>query len=139
MKEFTIIFNDFNCYKYLRNGVSGFIKDIVPSDSLFIEIALNEAVNNAIKHGNNNKVLVRLKVLKNGKLIIRVKDKGTGFDVYETVRKSNEENLLNDINYSILKESGRGLFIIQQVMDKIIFNNKGNDVILVKKMKNTCK
>lgn len=132
MKAFTIIFNDFTCYKYLRNGMSDFIKDMVPHDSTLVEVVLNEAVNNAIKHGRNKKVMVRLKIQKNGLLVIRVKDRGKGFAVDETIQKVNATNMINKINYSALKESGRGLFIIQQVMDKVIYNEKGNDVLLVK-------
>lgn len=132
MKAFTIIFNDFTCYKYLRNGMSDFIKNMVPHDSTLVEVVLNEAVNNAIKHGRNKKVMVRLKIQKNGLLVIRVKDRGKGFAVDETIQKVNATNMINKINYSALKESGRGLFIIQQVMDKVIYNEKGNDVLLVK-------
>lgn len=132
MKAFTIIFNDFTCYKYLRNGISDFINDMVPHDSTLVEVVINEAVNNAIKHGRNKKVMVRLKIQKNGLLVIRVKDRGKGFAVDETIQKVNETNRMKEINYSALKESGRGLFIIQQVMDKVIYNEKGNDVLLVK-------
>lgn len=134
MTEFTILFTDFTCYKYLRNGISDFIKNMVPEDSTLVEIVLNEAVNNAIKHGNNRQVIVKLKIQNNGKLIIRVKDKGNGFAVNETLQIVNETNTAEEMNYSILKESGRGLFIMQQVMDKVIYNQKGNDVLLVKKI-----
>ncbi|EKN71197.1 ATP-binding protein [Schinkia azotoformans] len=132
MKTFTLTFNDFTCYRYLRNGISDFIKDMVADDSTLVEVVLNEAVNNAIKHGRNKKVLVRVKIQKNGFLVIRVKDRGKGFAVDETIQKVNETNMMKDINYTTLKESGRGLFIMQQVMDKVIYNKKGNDVLLVK-------
>lgn len=132
MTEFSIQFRNFTCYKYLRNGISDFIKNMVPEDSTLVEIVLNEAVNNAIRHGNNKHIKVTLKIQNNGKLIIRVKDKGNGFSVDETLQKVNEINTAEEINYSILKESGRGLFIMQQVMDKVIYNQKGNDVLLVK-------
>lgn len=134
MKAFTIIFNDFTCYKYLRNGISDFIKDMIPDDSTLVEVVLNEAVNNAIKHGRNKKVMVRLKIQNNGLLVIRVKDRGKGFTVDETIQKVNETIRMKEINYTEFKESGRGLFIMQQVMDKVIYNKKGNDVLLVKNL-----
>lgn len=134
MKEFTIIFNDFACYKYLRNGISDFIKDMIPHNSTLIEVALNEAVNNAIKHGNKKRIIVKLKIHKNRKLTIRVKDRGQGFQVYETLRKGVDASLAAEIDYSLLKESGRGLLIMNQIMDKVIYNKQGNDVILIKNL-----
>ncbi len=135
MRTFTLIFNEFDCYKYLRNGISDFIKDMVAYDATLVEVVLNEAVNNAIKYGRNKKVMVRVKIQKNGLLVIRVKDRGKGFAVDDTIQKVNETNMMKEINYTTLKESGRGLFIMQQVMDKVIYNKKGNDVLLVKNIK----
>lgn len=134
MKEIYIYFNDFDCYKYFRKGLRAFLKDMVPHHSTLVEVVLNEAVNNAVKHGNDQKVIVKLKVQKNGKLLIRVKDNGHGFAVAETLQRISEKTHHNETNDSLLKESGRGLFIMQQVMDKVLYNRKGNDVLLIKNL-----
>lgn len=131
MKELIIVFNNFDCFKHIRSGIGSFIEDVVPNNPTLVEIVLNEAVNNAIKHGNNQHIYIKLKIQTNGKLLIRVRDNGEGFSVNETVAKAIETNTSEEIN-TALNESGRGLFIMQQIMDKVIYNRKGNDVLLVK-------
>jgi len=75
-----------------------------------ILVAVTEAVNNAIIHGNkqNPEKQVTLSVAKNGDdLIISVLDEGAGFDI-ESLRDPREpENLLRD--------GGRGVFLIHSL------------------------
>jgi len=53
-----------------------------------------------------------------------VRDDGPGFDVASVVRKENESPEL---------ESQRGLSLIQTFMDEVHFNEKGNEITLVKR------
>lgn len=73
-------------------------------------IAVTEAVNNAIIHGNkqNPEKQVTLSVAKNGDdIMISVLDEGAGFNI-ETLRDPREpENLLRD--------GGRGVFLIHSL------------------------
>lgn len=131
MKELIIVFNNYDCYKHIRLGLGSFIKDVVPNGATLVEVVLNEAVNNAIRSSDNNHIVVKLKIHNNGKLLIRVKDSGPGFSVKETISRVIKNNTSDEL-ISSNKESGRGLFIIHQVMDKVIYNQKGNDVLLVK-------
>lgn len=93
-------------------------------------IAVTEAVNNAIKHGNNSdeskKVFIEFLVFPN-KVTIKIKDQGTGFDPRNLKNPLDPENLL--------KESGRGIFILKALMDEVDFNfaNQGTEIILSKK------
>jgi serine/threonine-protein kinase RsbW len=84
-----------------------------------IRLALNEAVTNAIIHGNKNdpskKVYVRAIRNENG-LIISVKDEGEGFDVDNIPDPTDKNNLL--------KPSGRGIFLIRQQADEVSFKEK---------------
>ena len=79
-------------------------------------VACTEAVNNAIIHGNKldpgKKVLVRCRVRKKT-LTLSVRDEGTGFDPENLQDPRDERNLL--------KESGRGVFLMRSLMDKVKF------------------
>ncbi len=77
-------------------------------------VATTEAVNNAIMHGNKSKPEKTVTVdvtIKKRYIVIRVCDEGGGFDPEEIPNPLDEENLL--------KESGRGLFLMQTLMDEV--------------------
>jgi serine/threonine-protein kinase RsbW len=77
-------------------------------------VSCTEAVNNAMIHGNksdpNKRVTIRC-IVENQSLTIRVKDEGKGFDPEGLQDPREEENLL--------KENGRGVFLIRSLMDSI--------------------
>jgi serine/threonine-protein kinase RsbW len=93
--------------------------------------ALGEAIWNAIKHGNklnpNKKIFVSLKIDKN-KLSITVRDEGEGFDP-ENVSPVETEG------EGFGKPSGRGLSWMKAFCDSVTYNEKGNEVTLVKERK----
>jgi serine/threonine-protein kinase RsbW len=77
-------------------------------------VATTEAVNNAILHGNqaNPEKNVTVKVvIKKNYLIVSVCDEGGGFDMSDIPNPLAEENLL--------KESGRGLFLMETLMEEV--------------------
>ncbi len=88
-----------------------------------IYLCITEAVINSIKHGNKNdldkKVFIVLDFNKEG-INIKIEDEGDGFDVKNVQNPILKEN--------INKESGRGIFIIKNLSEKIEFNEKGNQV-----------
>ncbi len=94
-------------------------------------MALREALNNAIKHGNKldpgKHVRVTFDLLPET-LEIKVLDEGDGFDVASLPDPTEPANLL--------KPSGRGIFYMRKFMDRLEFKtekNKGTEVHLVKK------
>ncbi len=92
-------------------------------------VVVTEAVNNAIIHGNkrnpSRKVVVTCE--PRGKmLIIKVKDEGKGFNPHAIPNPIHEDNLL--------RESGRGVFLMHQLMEKVSFNANGNEVTMTMKM-----
>jgi len=79
-------------------------------------VALTEAVNNAILHGNKSNPEKTVEVMcevKEGGLSIRVRDQGRGFKPESVDSPLKEENLL--------RESGRGIFLMRTLMDKVDF------------------
>jgi len=84
-------------------------------------VATTEAVNNAIIHGNkanpDKQVAVKV-VIRKHYVVVRVRDEGGGFDPDKIPNPLDEENLL--------KESGRGLFLMQTLMDEVEIHT--NDV-----------
>tara|TARA_R100000951_G_scaffold85108_1_gene72818 strand:- start:206 stop:625 length:420 start_codon:yes stop_codon:yes gene_type:complete len=90
-----------------------------------ILIAVTEAVNNAIKHGNGNipSKKVTIQVQESDKDIqIKVNDEGNGFDYDNLPDPTAPEN--------IEKESGRGIFLMKSLADDVTFENSGAQVIL---------
>jgi serine/threonine-protein kinase RsbW len=90
-------------------------------------VSLTEAVNNAIIHGNkldDTKRVVVLCELLPGWLMVSVADEGRGFkleDVRNPLRKKN-----------LLRESGRGIFLMRTLMDKVEYEMRrsGSEVHL---------
>jgi serine/threonine-protein kinase RsbW len=88
-------------------------------------IAALEAANNAIVHGNklNESLEVRLSAKSvNNVLTIVVEDKGKGFDYKNIPDPTAPENIEN--------VSGRGVFLMEKLSDKISFQNNGTIVEL---------
>jgi serine/threonine-protein kinase RsbW len=90
-----------------------------------ILIALTEAVNNAIQHGNKYDVEKLIKVSfenKNEALCFTVSDEGTGFDFENLPDPTDPENLE--------KPHGRGVFLMRNLADDINFFDDGRIVEL---------
>lgn len=88
-------------------------------------IAVSEAVNNAIQHGNKNNpdAKVEIKVAnQNDTFCIQVKDEGKGFSYEDLPDPTAPENLF--------KDSGRGVFLMKNLADEVEFQNTGSTVNL---------
>lgn len=90
-----------------------------------ILVALTEAVNNALQHGNktnpNKNIEVTFKV-KNNVLCFTVKDQGPGFDFTNLADPTDPKN--------IEKPTGRGIFLMKHLSDNVSFEDKGTKVVL---------
>ena len=93
-----------------------------------IQLALQEALMNAILHGNRSdpKKYVRLCVAieEGGGMIIVVKDSGSGFDPAKIPDPTMGENRY--------REGGRGVYLIQQLMDEVQYEFGGGTAIIMR-------
>jgi len=87
-----------------------------------IWIALNEAVTNAIKHGNKydpaKKVRLSVETKENRYICFTVKDEGAGFDP-DSIPDPTKPECLEEPN-------GRGVFLINRLADKVNFSGNGS-------------
>jgi serine/threonine-protein kinase RsbW len=92
-----------------------------------IKLALEEALVNAIKHGNqfdrNKKVRVAYTVLPE-RFDIQIQDEGPGFDPNEVPDPTAIENLE--------RPCGRGLMLMRYYMNEVSFGVSGNTVCMTK-------
>lgn len=89
-------------------------------------VAVTEAVNNGIIHGNKSDEtkMVTVTCLRTGDLLtIKIRDEGTGFDPGSLSNPLDEQNLLN--------MGGRGVFLMKAFMESVEYNPEGNEVTMV--------
>jgi len=94
-----------------------------------IELALSEALANAVIHGAKSDPLkvVECDVACEEKLgmLIVVRDPGPGFDPSTIPNPLEGENIFSN--------HGRGIFLINQLMDEVQFKNHGKEIHMRKK------
>ena len=113
--------------------IEGLLRGYGADESIIADIAISvsELLNNSISHGNQSKeeVPVTVSINKNGHDVsITITDEGTGFDPTEIADPLAEENLL--------KNTGRGLFIVKSLMDdvEVKTTDKGTSTTITKKI-----
>jgi anti-sigma regulatory factor (Ser/Thr protein kinase) len=98
-----------------------------------IELALQEALANAIRHGCGGDPEKRIQCCvtsdASGDVLIVVRDPGPGFDPSSVPNPLDEENLF--------KGSGRGIYLINQLMDQVQFADRGREVTMRKSARTT--
>ena len=94
-----------------------------------IEMALHEALANAVMHGNGENswksVYVTCRCYMDGEVSIIVRDEGRGFDSSTVVDPTFRENLLFT--------HGRGIYLMKTLMDEVSFEEGGAVVMMRKK------
>ncbi len=97
---------------------------------MYLNSSLYEALTNAIEHGNaedENKLVEINAVWKGSGLNLRIKDEGAGFLAED----------VEDPRYGggIFGARGSGLLLMRKMMDSVIYNDRGNEVSLLLKRK----
>lgn len=108
---------------FIDNAKEKFLLD----DDIYgnIMIAVTEAVNNAIKHGNSNDRSKNVSLslsLKESQIQFVIKDEGNGFDYENLPDPTSSEN--------IEKVGGRGIFLMKHLSDEVSFKENGKIVQL---------
>jgi anti-sigma regulatory factor (Ser/Thr protein kinase) len=99
-------------------------------DIMAVELALQEAIANAVRHGcqgdATKKIQCCVTVDVSGEVVIVVRDPGPGFDPAKVPDPLGEENLF--------KPSGRGVFLINGLMDTVEYTDGGREVQMRKRI-----
>lgn len=125
-KELTLNsrFNEIERIESFVNGLKkwlDFNKDLEDK----IMLVLSEAITNAIVHGNKKDPSKTVSVearKSDNRLKLSVKDQGEGFDPSEIPDPLDRDNLL--------KEGGRGVFLIKHYADDISFSEGGTKLTI---------
>jgi serine/threonine-protein kinase RsbW len=102
---------------------------VADDNNVEIELALREALVNAIVHGNqedpHKRVHVKSRCGADGEVSITVEDEGLGFDVDAVPDPTSPENRL--------QSHGRGIYLIRTLMDEVVFEQGGSVVHMHKR------
>lgn len=97
------------------------------NDIFGIKLAMEEAIINAIKHGNKfdrKKKVMLFGSVTPDRIEINVEDEGDGFERCEVPDPTADENLT--------KCSGRGILLMEAYMDEISYHNNGRRCRIIK-------
>jgi len=115
--------------KKVSNTILNALNGSGATDSFLFDVRLacEEALINAVKHGNKNqkekKVVLSFDIIDKG-IVISVEDEGQGYNYQQLPDPRHVSNLL--------RTGGRGLFLIRKMMDKVEFNQKGTKITMTK-------
>ncbi len=94
-----------------------------------VELALREALTNAILHGNlrspRKRVSVHCYCQADCGMLLVVEDEGSGFDPEKVPNPTKGEN--------IYSSRGRGIYLMRKLMDEVRFERSGSRVVLKKR------
>lgn len=103
--------------------------------------ALDELLGNSIEHGCNfeRRYGCELTYIRTGRMImLQIRDAGPGFDLNElphaAVNNPPDDPLKhNEVRTKMgLRPGGFGILLVKQIADDLIYNEQGNEVVLVK-------
>lgn len=123
--------NDSHLLKEISKELIGSLqKQGVDENIIFdVHVAFEEALRNAMVHGNKSdpekKVMIET-MITDGELMICVEDEGDGFDPDSLPDPTLGENLL--------KESGRGVYLVKHLMDDVVYEQEGRKAVMRKKL-----
>ena len=123
------IANDSHLLKEVSNKLIGKLKEKnVDEDIIFdVHVGFEEALRNAMIHGNKSMAGKKVRIetqITDSFVQISVEDEGDGFDPDSLPDPTLDENLL--------KEGGRGVYLIRHLLDEVRFEKDGRKVIMKK-------
>ncbi|MBN1153948.1 ATP-binding protein [candidate division KSB1 bacterium] len=126
-----VVQSDLNEIQHVEEVTENIVTEMgfTEEDRDSLAISITEIVGNAITHGNRldetKRVIIDYYISEQG-IRILIQDEGRGFDLNAVDNPVAPENLL--------KESGRGIYIVRTLMDKVAysFNDMGTQVEIIK-------
>jgi serine/threonine-protein kinase RsbW len=97
-----------------------------------LPLVMDEALSNAIQHGNKGKEDLKVHVriyISTRRIVVQIEDQGEGFSIDDSRDPTDLENLY--------KDSGRGLYLIRELMDSVEFK-KGGRLLEMEKRNPAC-
>jgi serine/threonine-protein kinase RsbW len=98
-----------------------------PDYRINIPLACDEAITNAIVHGNASDPAKKVSIqiyISASRIKVRIKDQGPGFDVGNVGNPTEGSNLL--------RSSGRGVYLMRSIMDTVEYKERGRVLELEK-------
>jgi PAS domain S-box-containing protein len=118
-------------YSRIRSRIHDLFYQIAGKETGRIDVAVGEALNNAARESMNIKVKINL---LGSRLVIRVKDGGDGFNGNARVAEFSNAAKNDAFEERLFAESGRGILIMVSWMDRVVYNRKGNELLLMKRL-----
>jgi anti-sigma regulatory factor (Ser/Thr protein kinase) len=130
-----------------RNVVMGYVRcevsDLGGELGEQLGLAVDELLRNAIEHGGSSacepRCMVQFSYLRTPRMIqFQIKDAGLGFSmdaVMHAAINNPPEEPLRHAHYRTekgMRPGGFGIMLVKQIADELIYNEAGNEVILVK-------
>lgn len=121
-----------NCLEKARAVENQMVRQAVAhgyseEDIFALRLSLEEALTNAVRHGNCSQadmnVVIRYHIDEN-EIEVYIRDDGKGFDPAAVPDPTLDENIQNP--------SGRGIMLMRAYMTHVEYNDKGNEVHMVK-------
>jgi anti-sigma regulatory factor (Ser/Thr protein kinase) len=122
---------DYHAIATVTEGVTQMLQEREWSGEqvLAVELALQEALANAIRHGCRSDSTKHVQCVvtseEPGEIVIVIRDPGEGFDDALVPNPLDGEN--------VLKPGGRGIYLINQLMDEVGFRDGGREVQMRKR------
>lgn len=124
-------FHRYGEYNRIRSRIRDLLQSVSLQHAPKIEIAIGEALANALRESMD----VRVKLsLRGRRLMVRISDGGGGFDGKQRVAAFQAADMEAEFLDRLYSEGGRGILIMMAWMDQVIYNRKGNEVLLVKEL-----
>ncbi|NOZ45903.1 MAG: ATP-binding protein [Chlorobi bacterium] len=127
MKKELILESKIENITFVENLIDDISKEFSIGSEVYgnILVAVIEAVNNAILHGNKLDISKKFGVvveLVEEQIKFIISDEGSGFDFKKVPDPTHPGN--------VEKPDGRGVFLMNHLADKVEYNDKGNILIL---------
>ncbi|MCU0718248.1 MAG: ATP-binding protein [Pirellula sp.] len=97
-------------------------------DMFHVQMAMEEALVNAIEHGNKrckDKLVAVAISVSDKEISIQITDQGDGFD-HRNVADPTEDDRVD-------QPRGRGVLLIRELMSQARYNDLGNELLMIKK------